>query len=194
MGLTGSVDGRVFDQICKGELPDGAVLGLGSGDLREHRPGWDLTFSAPKSVSIMALVGGDRRLIDAVNQAAKEAMTWMEETAARSRFTQDGKTVSRSTGNLAAAMFTHDLTRAQEPGLHVHAVVMNATQGPDGAWRSLDSRFFYWLAKEGGLRFQQSLALLTRKLGHEIEVDTTRGTFEIAGIPRALIEAYSTRS
>ena len=91
-------------------------------------------------------------------------------------------------------MFTHDLTRTKDPQLHVHAVAMNATQGPDGAWRSLDSRHFYWLAKEGGLRFQQALALQVRKLGYDIEVDTTRGTFEIAGIPRAMIESFSTRS
>ena len=194
LGLAGTVDGRTFDRMATGELPDGTILGRGSGDRREHRPGWDLTFSAPKSVSIMALVGGDRRLIEAVNQAARDAVTWMEETAARSRITEGGRTTSQRTGNLAVAMFTHDLTRAEEPGLHVHAIAMNATRGPDGKWRSLDSPFFYWLAKEGGLRFQQSLALLTRKLGYEIDVDTTKGIFEIAGIPRPLIEAYSTRS
>ncbi|MEM7043098.1 MAG: MobF family relaxase [Pseudomonadota bacterium] len=192
--LSAAVDGSTFDRTAKGELPDGTSLGRGTGSKREHRPGWDLTFSAPKSVSIMALVGGDRRLIEAVNQAARDAVTWMEETAARSRITEGGRTASQRTGNLAVAMFTHDLTRAEEPGLHVHAIAMNATRGPDGKWRSLDSPFLYWLAKEGGLRFQQSLALLTRKLGYEIDVDTTKGIFEIAGIPRALIEAYSTRS
>ena len=194
LGLTGPVDGRAYDQMCQGNLPNGTTLGKLVDGERQHAPGWDLTFSAPKSVSIMALVGGDRRLIEAVNQAAKEAVAWMEENAAYSRFTEDGKAISRPTGNLAVAMFAHDLTRAQDPQLHVHAVGMNATQGPDGEWRSLDSRHFYWLSKEAGFRFQQVLALQVRKLGYEIEVDTTRGTFEIAGIPRTMIESFSTRS
>lgn len=194
LGLSGPVDGRTYDLMCQGDLPNGITLGKVADGERQHAPGWDMTFSAPKSVSIMALVGGDRRLINAVDHAAREAVTWMEENAAYSRFTEDGKAISRPTGNLAVALFTHDLTRAQDPGLHVHAVAMNATQGPDGAWRSLDSRHVYWLAKEGGFRFQQVLALTVRKLGYEIEVDTTKGTFEIAAIPRAMIETFSTRS
>ncbi|MEZ5933229.1 MAG: MobF family relaxase [Alphaproteobacteria bacterium] len=194
LGFTGPVDGHAYEEMCQGNLPNGTTLGKLVDGERQHAPGWDLTFSAPKSVSIVALVGGDRRLVDAVNHAAREAVTWMEENAACSRFTEDGKSVSRHTGNLAVAMFTHDLTRAQDPQLHVHAVAMNATQGPNGEWRSLDSRHFYWLSKEGGFRFQQALALLVRKLGYEIEVDTTKGTFEIAGVPRAMIETFSTRS
>ena len=95
LGLTGAVDGQAYDRMCRGDLPNGTALGKIAGGERQHAPGWDLTFSAPKSVSIMALVGGDRRLIEAVNQAAKDAVTWMEEHAARSRFTEDGKAVSR---------------------------------------------------------------------------------------------------
>ena len=90
-GLTGPVDGHTYDQMCQGNLPNGVTLGKVADGERQHAPGWDMTFSAPKSVSIMALVGGDRRLIDAVDQAAREAVTWMEENAAYSRFTEDGK-------------------------------------------------------------------------------------------------------
>ena len=193
LGLAGPVDSRSYDRLCQGQLPDGTVMGRG-GREKEHYPGWDLTFSAPKSVSIMAMVGGDRRLVEAVNDAARETIAWIEANVACSRFTQDGRTVARPTGNLAVAMFTHDLTRAQEPQLHVHAATMNVTQGPDGSWRSLDGRVFFRHAKEAGLRFQQILALKVRDLGYAIAADTTNGTFEIAGISQTLIEAYSTRS
>ena len=194
LGLSGKVETTTYGKLYEGILPTGETLGRTVGNTREHAGGWDLTFSAPKSVSLVAMVGGDRRLIDAVNEAAKEAVAWVEEHAAKSRITVDGKTVSRPTGNLVVAMYPHDLTREQDPGLHIHAVVMNATQGPDGTWRSLDSRFFYWMAKEGGLRFQQILALKCRDLGYEILSNVRDGTFELAGIPRQLIEDFSTRS
>ncbi|MGI9507371.1 MAG: MobF family relaxase, partial [Geminicoccaceae bacterium] len=194
MGLRGTVNAADFDRLMAGRLPDGTVLGRGQGDKREHQSGWDLTFSAPKSVSIMALVGGDKRLIEAVNEAAKEALGWIEENAAKSRFSDGEKVTSRLTGNLAVAMYPHDLSRAQEPQLHVHSVVMNATRGPNGEWRSLDSRFLYWMAKQGGLRFQESLALKVRGIGHEIVVNTKQGTFELAHIPRSVNDSFSSRS
>ena len=194
LGLKSRVDNAAYACLCYGMLPDGTTLGRVAKGERQHAPGWDLTFSAPKSVSLMALVGGDRRLVAAVNEAAKEAMAWVEEHAAQGRFANEGETINRPTNNIAAAMFPHDLTRAKDPGLHVHAVVMNATQGPDGKWRGLHERSFYWFAKEAGLRFQQSLALRVRALGYEIEADTVKGTFEIAGVPRRLIEAFSTRA
>lgn len=194
MGLRGTIAPVDFDRLMDGRLPDGTVLGRGQGDKREHQSGWDLTFSAPKSVSIMALVGGDKRLIEAVNEAAKEALGWVEENATKCRFSDRGEVTSKLTGNLVAALYPHDLSRAQEPQLHVHSVVMNATKGPTGEWRSLDSRFLYWMAKEGGLRFQESLALKVRKLGYEIVVNTQQGTFELAHLPRSLIDSFSTRS
>lgn len=194
LGLIGKVSASDFEKMYDGKLPDGTVLGRGAIGEREHRSGWDMTFSAPKSVSVMALAGRDKRLIGAVHEAAKEAVTWMEKRAAYSRFGESGKVIARPTGNLAVAMFMHDLTREQEPGLHVHAVAMNATQGPNGKWRSLESRFFYDLSKEGGLRFQQSLALLVRQLGYELDVNTTKGTFELSVVPKGLRDAFSTRS
>lgn len=194
LGLHGNLGPRDFQKMLDGKLPDGTVLGHGAGEDRKHFSGWDLTFSAPKSVSIVAMVGGDKRLIDAVHEAAKEAVSWMEEKAAYSRFGEAGKVVARPTGNLVTAMFMHDLTREQEPGIHVHTVTMNATQGPGGEWRSLDGRYFYGLQKEGGLIFRQALAILVRQLGHEIDVDTRDGTFEISSVPKGLRDSFSTRS
>ncbi|MDH3661363.1 MAG: relaxase domain-containing protein, partial [Alphaproteobacteria bacterium] len=193
LGLSGAVNDAQYAALYEGRLPNGVVLGRTVDDQHQHGTPRDLTFSAPKSVSIMALAGGDRRLITAFQEAAREALTWMEENAVHSRITKDGRTVSRKTGNLVAATYLHELTREQDPGLHLHAVTMNATQGPDGKWRSLDNPHLYWNAKEADLRCHAALALKVRKLGYNIVPDPERGSFEIAGFSRPVIDGFSTR-
>ncbi len=74
LGLQGSVDKDVFTRLLEGKLPDGADLSRMQDGSNKHRPGYDLTFSAPKSVSVMAMLGGDKRLIDAHNQAVDFAV------------------------------------------------------------------------------------------------------------------------
>lgn len=74
LGLQGSVDKDVFTRLLEGRLPDGADLSRMQDGSNRHRPGYDLTFSAPKSVSMMAMLGGDKRLIDAHNQAVDFAV------------------------------------------------------------------------------------------------------------------------
>lgn len=74
LGLQGSVDKDVFTRLLEGRLPDGADLSRMQDGSNKHRPGYDLTFSAPKSVSMMAMLGGDKRLIDAHNQAVDFAV------------------------------------------------------------------------------------------------------------------------
>jgi conjugative relaxase-like TrwC/TraI family protein len=103
--------------------------------MNKHRPGYDLTFSAPKSVSVMAMLGGDKRLIEAHNQAVTEAIRQVE-TLAATRVMVDGKSETVLTGNLIVAKFNHDTNRNQEPQIHTHAVVINATQNGD-KWQSL---------------------------------------------------------
>ncbi|EAA4815484.1 TPA: relaxase domain-containing protein [Shigella flexneri] len=74
LGLQGSVDKDVFTRLLEGRLPDGADLSRMQDGSNRHRPGYDLTFSAPKSVSMMAMLGGDKRLIEAHNQAVDFAV------------------------------------------------------------------------------------------------------------------------
>ncbi|MGP7884170.1 MobF family relaxase, partial [Raoultella planticola] len=136
LGLEGKpVDKAVFTEILKGKLPDGSDLTRMQDGTNKHRPGYDLTFSAPKSVSVMAMLGGDKRLIDAHNQAVTKALQQVE-TLAATRVMTDGKSETVLTGNLIVAKFTHDTNRNEEPQLHTHAVVMNATQNGD-KWQSL---------------------------------------------------------
>lgn len=134
LGLSGEVDAKTFEAILKGFLPDGTRLGT---DKREHRAGTDLTFSMPKSWSLLALVGGDRRILEAYTEAVKETLAWAERNLAETRIEVCGKDKAVATGNLTVALFMHDTNRNQEPNAHIHAVVANATQGPDGKWRAL---------------------------------------------------------
>lgn len=195
LGLSGEVGSDGYDAMRKGHLPNGIKLGRMMDGEWKHQPGWDLTFSAPKSVSIMAEVVSDRRLIDAHNKAVHEALAWVEAEHAVTRIRKDNKIHHVHTGNIAAAIYRHDISRAEDPHLHSHAVVMNATVDHDGKWRSLDSRYLWQdlTAKEAGLRYQQALARYIVELGYEV-IPRDNGTFEIKGIPLNVIEGFSKRS
>lgn len=193
LGLSGPVDAAVFEKILAGELSDGSRLSAKRG---EHRSGWDMTMSASKSVSLIALIGGDKRLVEAMTQASRATLGWVERNLAETRM-WDGKRqeVSR-TGNLVAATFLHDVNRCNEPQLHVHVVIANATRAQDGKWRALRPDELYDRQRVIGAVFNAALRTRIEELGYMTTParNPTCGAFEIAGIPRAVIEAFSTRS
>jgi conjugative relaxase-like TrwC/TraI family protein len=192
LGLSGEVDRDQFRALLEGRIGDQQLGTCRDGQL-EHRPGWDVTLSAPKSVSIMAEVAGDRRLIAAHGEAVKTALAHVEQHMAATRV-RDGSTVNReATGNLVIASFQHGTSRAQDPQLHTHNVIMNATKGEDGAWRSLEPRALYQLQKQIGAIYRQELALKVRELGYEIETGKD-SIFEIRGVSAEVVAAFSTRS
>lgn len=192
LGLSGDVDRDQFRELLEGKIADQQLGTIRDGKL-EHRPGWDVTLSAPKSVSIMAEVAGDRRLIAAHGVAVKTALAHVEQHMAATRV-RDGVAVNREvTSNLVIASFQHGTSRAQDPQLHTHNVILNATKGEDGTWRSLEPRAIYQLQKQIGAIYRQELALKVRELGYEIE--TGKGSmFEIKGVSGDVLAAFSTRS
>lgn len=192
LDLSGEVNRDRFRALLDGKVAH-EQLGTVRGGQLEHRPGWDVTLSAPKSVSIMAEVAGDRRLIAAHGQAVKAAMAHVEAHMAATRVRDGGSVIREATGNLIIASFQHGTSRAQDPQLHTHNVIMNATQGEDGVWRSLEPRAFYQLQKQIGAIYRQELALKVRELGYEIEVGKD-SLFEIKGVSGAVMTAFSTRS
>lgn len=192
LGLAGEIDRAQFHALLDGQVA-GQQLGTMRGGNREHRPGWDITLSAPKSVSIMAEVAGDRRLIAAHGAAVQVAMAHVEQHMAATRIRESGEVVRDVTRNLVIASFQHHTSRAQDPQLHTHNVVMNATQGADGAWRSLEPRAIYQLQKQIGAIYRQELAVNVRALGYDIEVGKD-SLFEIRGVASAILAAFSTRS
>ena len=192
LGLSGEVNREKFAELLEGRIA-GQQLGTTRDGKVEHRPGWDITLSAPKSVSIMAEVAGDKRLIKAHGAAVKVALAHVEKHMAATRIRAGGEVRREATGNLAIATFRHATSRAQDPQLHTHAVVINATQDKDGNWRSLEPRAFYQLQKEIGAIYRQELAHGVAALGYRIET-AKDSLFEIAGVPEKAIDALSQRA
>lgn len=190
--LEGEVDREQFAALLEGQV-GGKQLGTTRDGKTEHRPGWDITLSAPKSVSIMAEVAGDKRLIAVHGAAVKVALAHVENHMAATRVREGGEVQRQATGNLAIATFRHATGRAQDPQLHTHAVVINATQDKDGKWRSLEPRAFYQLQKEVGAIYRQELAHGVAELGYRIESGKD-AMFEIAGVPDKVIDALSQRT
>ncbi|NWK94714.1 exonuclease V subunit alpha [Sphingobium lactosutens] len=192
LGLSGEVDRDQFRALLDGRISEQQLGTFRNGQL-EHRPGWDVTLSAPKSISIMAEVAGDRRLIAAHGEAVRTAMAHVEKHMAATRV-RDGGTVTReATNNLVIASFQHGTSRAQDPQLHTHNVIMNATRDEDSVWRSLEPRAIYQLQKQIGAIYRQELALKVRELGYEIETGKD-SLFEIKGVSAEVMTAFSTRS
>ena len=192
LGLSGDVDREQFRDLLDGKVAHQQLGTTRDGQL-EHRPGWDVTLSAPKSVSIMAEVAGDRRLIAAHGAAVKTALAHVEQHMAATRIRDGGAITREATGNLVIASFQHGTSRAQDPQLHTHNVILNATKGEDGTWRSLEPRAIYQLQKQIGAIYRQELALKVRELGYEIDVSKD-SMFEIKGVSSEVMSAFSTRS
>jgi len=195
LGLKGEVSQDQYDAVYRGDLPNGVKLGRIRDGQREHYPGWDLTFAAPKSVSIMAEVMGDRRLIDAHDKAVETALAWIEANYAATRIRRNNKIDLVHTANLTTAVYRHDVSRAGQPHLHSHAIVMNATQDHEGQWRSVEGRTL-WNAeamKQGGLIYQQVLARDSAEFGYKI-IPHSNGTFDIDGFPQVVTNHFSKRS
>jgi conjugative relaxase-like TrwC/TraI family protein len=192
LGLTGPIDSKAFRFLLDGELPGGINIHHG-GENGGRRGGTDLTFSAPKSVSMQALIGGDSRLIQAHEAAVASTLEQVQIFVA-CRVTINGETSRLTTGNAVIAQFRHDLSRAADPQLHTHAVVLNATQRLDGQWRAIDNEPLYrhkmWL----GAYYRCELAKEVQVLGYEVRVTHTDGRFELAHIDPAQIKTFSNRS
>jgi conjugative relaxase-like TrwC/TraI family protein len=182
-GLAGAIDAQHFARLSEGQNPhtaeqlvkhrkpqeyttaDGSTV-----KPVEHRAGWDATFSAPKSVSLTALVGGDNRVREAHRQAVTIALTELE------RYTQariGGNNPAETTGNFIAAKFEHDTARPVDgyaaPQLHTHAVIFNMTERPDGSTRALQERGFFDTQQFATAVYQSELTYRLRNLGYEIE-------------------------
>ena len=190
LGLTCQVEARQFEAVLKGFLPDGSRVGT---DNRGHRAGTDLTFSMPKSWSLIALVGGDKRIIDAYAGAVRETLAWAEKNLAETRLEVKGKEKVVPTGNLVAGLFLHDTNRNQEPNAHIHAVVANVTEAPDGKWRALRNDKLWEHNTLLNAMTMARFRISVEKLGYEVGELGKHGNFEAAGVPKSVRDAFSSR-
>ena len=198
LGLEGPVDPDTFKAVLEGAVPDGSGRRLGKrgkdGEIH-HRPGRDLTFSAPKSVSLAALVGGDARVVDTHDRAVIRALGWFEKNAAETRM-QDPATsrmVRTHDQKAVISTFRHDTSRNLDPALHTHSVIANMLKGADGKWRTMANESLYASKMLLGAMYRSELAGELKQLGYSIEKTHADGRFEIVGVSRETVEAFSTR-
>jgi len=205
-GLTGAVGAGEFHRLSEGQHPstgEQLVQHRQSFEYQdangrtiksvEHRAGWDATFSAPKSISLTALVGGDDRVRAAHREAVGIALNELE------RYTDariGGNRPSESTGQFIVAKFEHDTARPVDgyaaPQLHTHAVVFNITERADGTTRALQERGFFESQQFATAVYQSELTFGLRGLGYEIEPGRS-GAPEIKGYSQEYLDASSQR-
>ena len=192
------IDGKevTADQLMhllQGYTPDGKdELARNAGE--HHRGGWDLTFSAPKSVSIVWANASPelRASIEAAqDKATREALDYLSAEATMTRTGHGGAVRERAA--MVAATFQHSSNRAEEPQLHTHALVFNIGRSDhDGRWRTLEGRDLFVAKMAGGAVYKAELAHELQRLGFEIE--RTKASFEISGVSREVMQAQSSRS
>lgn len=193
LGLEGEVDQVRFRELLNGKLSDSQQLHRPVKAGAKERLGYDLTFSAPKGVSLQALVHGDHRIVQAHDQAVKAAIQEAERLA-MARSTIQGKTHIEHTNNLAVGTFRHETSRAKDPDLHTHAFVLNMTQRGDGQWRALTNDGIVNSATHLGNVYKAELAKELQKAGFELRYDRKSNTFDLAHFSEAQIKAFSARS
>ena len=156
---------------------------------------FDFQCSAQKSVSLLAMLGGDERLRTAHEEASRIALGELERFASRQRNTLL-KRQSEVTGNICAAAFTHDASRALDPQLHTHFVIANATCDRTGKWYALNEYEMVRAVRYAGKVYQNEMARAVQKLGYDIRLVRQNGEitgFEIEGVSDALCERFSKR-
>ena len=201
--FAGRVDDATFSQMLEGHAPatqkdargawgEGQTMGRYVDGERQHRPGIDLTFSAPKSVSIMALVAGDERIIAAHDAAVKDAMSVVEDRFVYTRREENGEIVHKK-GEMIAGLFRHDTSRAMDPQLHTHAVIQNMVLGTDGKWTALTNEEIYNNKMLIGALYRSALAENLIELGYEVTRNGKHAIPEIAAVPEQAVAAWSKR-
>ena len=206
-GLVGAVSAEDFAKLSQGQHPqtdEQLVRQRASYEYQdadgktvttmEHRAGWDATFSAPKSVSLTALVGGDERVREAHRESVRVALDQLE------RYTQariGGNHPPETTGKFIAAKFEHDTARPVDgyvaPQLHTHAVVFNVTERDNGQPRAIQPHSLFASQQFATAIYQSELTYKLRQLGYEITTGRS-GAPEIKGYTQEYLDASSPRS
>ncbi len=198
LGLGRHVSPKKFHAILQGYVPDTDIrLGRLRDGEHQHRPGVDITLSAPKSVSLAALLHGDRRVIRAHDEAVRAALDMVEAELLQTRG-WDPATRRRprvKAHGMAAATFRHLASRNLDPQLHTHCVVANMTRNGAGAWRSIEATAIRRNKKLIGAHYRNELARRLEALGYgtlPVMIGPVPG-FELEGYDREVRDAFSTR-
>lgn len=193
LGLQGTVDGEELTRLFEGFHPRNDQALIQNAGASDHQPGWDLTFSAPKSVSVEWSQAGPetrRAIQDAHFAAVRAGLDYLEETAVVTRRGKGG--ARREEARLVVATFEHGTSRAQDPQLHTHALVMNVCTRADGTTGTIESKPLYQAKMAAGAVYRAELAYqLEARLG--LVIRRQGAVFEVSGVPEGLICAFSKR-
>jgi conjugative relaxase-like TrwC/TraI family protein len=193
LGLKEHVTREQFHALCENQNPnDGERLTQRSQKEGQRRGFYDFTCSAPKSVSVLAVTLDDPRLIEAHEEAARLAFRELE-TFAAARVRKHGSRADRTTGNLVAAAFVHDSSRALDPQLHTHFTVFNATfDKEERCWKALEARGMYDAIRYGTAVYRNELAKRVQQIGYRIQ--PAKHGFEIEGVGDEMLKRFSKRA
>jgi conjugative relaxase-like TrwC/TraI family protein len=201
LGLSGKVMADEFIRLCENQHPaTGEILTQRFNTTRvedgekaaNRRIFYDFTFSPPKSVSLVALAGEDGRIVEAHNRAVRSALREFESFAS-TRVRAGGRNFDRQTGNVAAALFTHDTSRALDPHLHTHCIVFNATfDAAENRWKALQNYELLRARKFAENAYYHELARELRSFGYSIR-NRISGDFQIDGVSEDLCDRFSKR-
>ena len=183
---------EAFLRLCDNQHPDTGEQ-LTPQQFRERRIYFDFVCSPPKSVSILAVTMGDKRIIEAHKEASGIALRELEQFAA-TRIRKGGiQEQDRVTGNLVGAAFVHTTSRALDPQLHTHFVLFNATwDGKENRWKALQTGDMFGALNYGTAVYRNELAKRLHQLGYSTR--RTGTAFEIEGVEAKFIERFSKRS
>ena len=201
LGLSGKVRAEDFLRLCENQhpatgerlTPEFKTTRIQNGkNVADRRIFYDFTFSPPKSVSLAGFLGDDERIFKAHDQAARVALKHFEDFAA-TRVRIGGARSERLTGNFAAALFTHDTSRALDPHLHTHCIVFNATFDPvEHRWKALENHELLRARKFAENVYYHELARDLRSFGYQIR-NLPRGDFQVEGVSEELCQRFSKR-
>lgn len=195
LGLNGQVKEKDFVNLAEGKDPRTEEQLIKHRKTNEtyvgHRAGFDITFSAPKSLSLTSLIGEDKRIIELHEKSVSRAMQEIEKYS-MVRNGENGK--DELTGNLVYAKFTHESSRALDPQLHTHVVVMNMSHHQEKGFRALQPVELYRSQELGTRIYYTELAKGLKELGYEIELGKSNGQPEIKGRNESYLAHFSQRS
>lgn len=197
-GLSGQIKEQDFHNAYSSLDPKGIPLRkqqqYEKSSRRYNRPGTDVTLSAPKSVSVAALVYENQDVLAAHKAAVSATMKYAENNCIFYQTKQRGQKLLLSSKTAQIAVFHHDDNRNKDPQLHSHCVILNQTVCPDGKWRAVANKELYKQQKTIGAYYDHELARNIQRLGYRVEW-TSDHTLELAGVDREKLNAvFSTRS
>lgn len=193
LGLGGRVTAEQLAQLMKGYHPgDGRALIQNAG-AKEHQPGWDCTFSAPKSVSVLWSQASDevrQEIQEAHQRAVSAALDYLQDTAAITRRGKGGHI--RESAGLVVARFEHGTSRAQDPQLHEHVLVLNVGTRADGTTGTIESKPTYRAKMTAGAIYRAEFSFqLEARLG--LVTERKGPAFEVSGVGREVTREFSKR-